>query len=50
MIPQQPIPFVGYVFSRRLIEKALTENGGKCPVTGQDLDKETDLYPIHGEI
>ncbi|KAF4671357.1 Pre-mRNA-processing factor 19 [Perkinsus chesapeaki] len=47
-VPDDPVlSKTGYVFSRRLIEKALTENGGKCPVTGQDLDKETDLYPIH---
>lgn len=35
----------GHVFEKRVIEKYLRDNNGKCPITDQDLSS-TDLVPI----
>lgn len=46
-VPEEPVVSVksGHVFEKRLIEKALTATGGKCPETNVDLSEE-DLIPL----
>jgi len=39
----------GLLFEKKLIEKYLTEEGNKCPVTGKDLFPE-DLLPVQGSF
>mmetsp|Transcript_19552 Transcript_19552/g.36125 ORF Transcript_19552/g.36125 Transcript_19552/m.36125 type:complete len:514 (+) Transcript_19552:638-2179(+) len=36
----------GLIYEDRLIRKALETSGGKCPVTGTEINAETDLVPI----
>ncbi len=46
-VPEEPVVSrkSGLVFEKRLIEKALTATGGKCPETGEDLTSE-DLISV----
>lgn len=46
-IPDEPVVSrkSGHLFEKRVIEKALTATGGKCPETGQDLQAD-DLIEV----
>lgn len=46
-IPEEPVVSrkSGHLFEKRLIEKALTASGGKCPETGEELSSE-DLIAV----
>ncbi len=46
-IPDEPVVSrkSGHLFEKRVIEKALTATGGKCPETGQDL-QPNDLIEV----
>lgn len=46
-IPEEPVVSrkSGLLFERRLIEKALTATGGKCPETGEELNSD-DLIAV----
>ncbi|GBG25238.1 Pre-mRNA-processing factor 19-like 1 [Hondaea fermentalgiana] len=39
-------PKTGLIYEERLLHKALEAEGGKCPVTGVELDPEKDLYKV----
>lgn len=50
-VPQEPVVTRtgGVLYEKRLIEKYLKEEGGTCPVSGEELSVE-DLLPVQGAV
>ncbi|KAF4320296.1 hypothetical protein BBO99_00005486 [Phytophthora kernoviae] len=47
-VPLEPVASIksGHVFEKRLILKYLEQNQQRCPVTGEELDKDKDLVAL----